>query len=197
MRFRTLARLLPSRKQDLAGIRGLQVANLVRIEVVKAHASQAIVERAELGQAGGGNQEKPVVGGRGERFWIGVLDLAGVDHIELVLRRASRVDAALLPLDLEAAFGLGADPEGVVASGGIRQGELEADAKVGRMAGGTAPDLVDAATFAERMIQGGVERFADEAEGVQEVALAGAVLADQKNQRLATEPSRPRCSCSS
>jgi hypothetical protein len=92
------------------------------------------------------------------------------------------VDAAFLPLDLEAAFWLGANPESVVASGGVRQGEFEADAKVGWVAGGAAPDLVDAAALAESMVEGGVEGLADEAKGVEEVAFPGAVLADEKNE---------------
>jgi hypothetical protein len=72
-------------KQDFAGVRGLKIANLVGVEIVKAHASQAIVQRAELGQAGSRDQKEAVISGRGKGFGIGILDLAGIDHVEIIL----------------------------------------------------------------------------------------------------------------
>jgi len=51
------------------------------------------------------------------------------------------------------------------------------------VAGRAPPDFVDTATLAERVVQRGVQRLADKPKGIQKIALARTVLADQENQR--------------
>lgn len=68
--------------------------------------------------------------------------------------------------------------------------EIQTNRKMVGMPAGAPPDLADAATFAQGVVQGAVERLADKPQSIQKVALARAVRADQENQRR--KPDRAR-----
>ena len=89
---------------------------------------------------------------------------------------------ALLPLDAVTTTRFRRNPKCIPAH---RAGELKikANAEVVGVAAGASPHLLNAAAVAESVIEREAQCLGHEAQGIEEVALAAPVRADQKGQR--------------
>ena len=90
-------------------------------------------------------------------------------------------DEALLALDLVPHFRFRGDRERVVAVP-IREIEFEPDSEVGRMTARASANLADSAPVAQSVIHGIAERIGDEAQRIEEVALARSVRPDEERE---------------
>ena len=87
-------------------------------------------------------------------------------------------------LHLEAPAGLGPNAECVASGGAARHGELQAYSEMRGMAAGASPHFLNAASFAQGMVERRAQGIGDEPRGIQEIAFAGAVRAHQKRERM-------------
>jgi len=172
-------------RENLPRIRSLKLAHPVRVEIVKSHVGERVVNRTKLRLARSRNKVEAIRRDRRERIHLAARRARSVGtdarlHSKTDIFRAFK--NTLLCLDLEARLWPGSDPESVVAWRAIRKNEFQPHPEMCWVAAAPAPDLVDSAPVAERMVERGSERVRHEPKRIQKVTLAGAVRADQKGQ---------------
>ena len=159
----------------------LQLADEFGVQVVETHGRQRVEYRTEYRQAGSAGQGQSIRRDRRKRRLAAGLYLTAFQAKIWSLAPADQ--RAFLGLHLVAATRQGAHVEGVVARLSVAQPELQADAEMSGMAAGTPPHLGQPAALVERVVERARQRVADQMQGVEKVAFAGAVRADQIGQR--------------
>ena len=169
--------------EQIAGVGRLELADLRRVQVVESHSRQGVVHRTEHLVRGCRQQVEPVASAGRKRGRHRAASVSAVLYAEetrsLGVRRSND---AVLPPDPVPTLGPSPDFEGVPA-GRLRHAEVDPDGEVVGVAARAPPHFVDPAAFAQGVFGGETQGLRDEAERIEEVALAGAVRSDEKRER--------------
>jgi hypothetical protein len=161
----------------------LGVSHGVGVETEDVDTGEAFEDRLKDPDARCRDQVEPLLT-RGRHDGLGLLRQLPATNLEvsvasLALTRG--VDTALLPGDPETAVLDSADLESA-RTREVRPSELQVDTEVIRMTGGSATYLRHPATAAESLVKGSLERFGEQPQRVEEIALTRTVGAHQKKQ---------------
>ena len=167
--------------QEIAGVGRLKVSNSLRIQVVEPRARQRVVDGAKRLAARHRDQVQAIGRGGRRRRQRALADAPTLQRVEVGNVAVSRENVALFALDLVPSLSPGADRERIVTPR-LDQFEPDANPEMRRVAAGPAANLVDPAPIAQGVIHGIAQRVSDEAERVEEVALARTVRTDEKRE---------------